>query len=247
MLLSDPQARAERAQAKRTAVLRFLTDEVWTSSVILGRVAGVGARQAVHRLLTTMEREATIRRASAPVLAGQGVTLWGITPHGLALAPEANPIGAYFEPSKLALERVPHHLGLQALRLQAEGVGWIEWMRGERLGKDVSIRPDALVRRPDGHMVAIEYERTIKTPKRYQRIVAEHLRAMRAAQWAGVYYICPDAVGAGLARLFERIDKLPGGIPWDDSGRRRFRVLAENAFPPTTFTILPNNGSEGPL
>jgi hypothetical protein len=158
--------------------------------------------------------------------------IWGITPHGLALTPSADPAGRYFEPSKLSLERVPHQIALQNIRLDAEAAGWTEWTRGEALGKSPPIRPDALVRRPDGNIVAVECERTIKTAKRYQKVLSEHLRAMRNGKWAGVYFVCPSTVAIGLQRMFDRIEKLPGGVPWDDTGRRRFRVLSATDFPP---------------
>lgn len=179
MLISDPRARLERAQAKRAAVLSFLADEIWTSSAILGQVTDLAARQGVHRLLTAMEQAGEIRRATAPILDGQGITLWGITPHGLALAPGGVPSQTYFQPSKLSIERIPHQLALQRLRLAAELAGWRNWTRGERLGKAPTVRPDAVVTRSDGNIVAIECELTIKTAKRYQRVIFEHLAEFR--------------------------------------------------------------------
>jgi len=233
MLISDPAARFARAAEKRRAVLLFLGAEVWSSADVLGRVAGIEARQAVHRLLTAMEADELVRRAPAPVVRGQGVTLWGITHQGRALTEGLDPLGPVFEPSKLSLTTVPHQLLLQELRLAAEAAGWTAWTRGERLPKDAPVRPDALVTRPDGHVVAVEAERSLKTPKRYQALVSQHLQAMRKGQWVGVYYVAPPAVAGGLARIFGAIDRLPGGIPWDDAGRRRFRLLQVAEWPPS--------------
>lgn len=232
MLISDPNIRAERARAKREAVLAFLADEVWSSAPILGQISGVVTRQGVHRLLVAMEQAGEIRRANAPILAGQGVTLWGITPHGLALTPGSDPSGAYFQPSKLSIERVPHQLALQRLRLAAEASGWEHWIRGERMGKVMTVRPDALVTRPDGNIVAIECELTVKTTKRYQRILFEHLQAIRAGRWVGVYYVSTPQVAAGLTRLFTAIKLLPGAVAFDDARRTRFKIVTADAFPP---------------
>lgn len=231
MLISDPIARAERAQAKRDAVLRFLAGEVWTSAPILGQVAGVAARPAVHRLLVAMERDSLIRRSTAPILAGQGISLWGITPHGRALCPEADPTGPTFEPSRISIQAVPHHLALQALRRQAEAAGWTDWMRGERLGQAVAIRPDAIAKTPAGVQVAVECELTIKTVRRYQSVLAEHLRAIVAGRWVGVYYTSPPSVARGLARMFAAIKTLPGGVPFDDTRRSRFKIVTNTSFP----------------
>ncbi len=237
MLISDPKARADRGQEKRQIILRFLVDEVWSSAQILGQVAGIVARQAVHRTLTAMAREGLIRKAESPTLEGQGTTLWGITPHGRALTPDADPAGHTFEPSKLSLDRVPHQLALQRIRLAAEAAGWTGWTRGETLGKDVAIRPDAMAVRPDGYRMAIECERTIKTAKRYQQIVTGHLRAIRAGDWVGVYYVSPAPVAAGLERMFLAIERLPGGIPWDEAGRKRFRILPFDQWPPQKVEV----------
>lgn len=232
MLISDPAARAHAQAEKRRKILAFLGDEVWTSAAILGRVAGIQARQAVHRTLTALEADGLIHRAPAPVLRGQGVTVWGLTAQGRALCPDAAPIGPTFEPSKLRLERVPHQLMLQELRLVAEAAGWTDWTRGEALGKDVAVRPDALVTRPDGHRVALEAERSVKTPKRYQSVIAAHLAAIQGRQWVGVYYVSPPLIAGGLARIFDAIQALPGGAAFGPVQRSRIKILTPDQWPP---------------
>jgi hypothetical protein len=227
MMISDPAERQARALAKRSAVLNFLAEEVWSSAAVLGTIAGLHARQAVHRLLSSMEKEETIRRAASPVLAGQGTTLWGITPQGRALTLGVDPLGPVFEPSKLSLQTVPHSLALQAIRLQCESEGWTNWTRGERLGKNAPIRPDAIATTPQGHRVAVECERTIKTPKRYKSIILAHLRAIQAGKWIGVYYMASPSVAMGLERIFAAIQTLPGGEVFDEPKRRRFRVRSD--------------------
>jgi hypothetical protein len=184
-----------------------------------------------------MEADDLIRRAPAPVLRGQGVTLWGITAQGRALCPDADPIGHTFEVSKVSLDRVPHQLLLQELRLAAEAAGWTDWQRGETLGKGVPIRPDAMATRPDGHRFAIEAERSIKTAKRYQNVIQSHIKAIRDGSWAGVYYVCPPTIAAGLERVFQAIRALPGGGDFTDAARRRFRILSVGQWPPQVGAV----------
>jgi hypothetical protein len=250
MIFSDPAARAARAAEKKAKVLSFLASEVWTSATILGQVAGLTDRGATHRLATGMEAVGLIRRAPAPILAGQGVTLWGITTQGRALCPAADPAGPIFEPSKISVVVVPHQLALQALRLRCEAAGWTDWTRGERLGA-VDVRPDVLARRPGAAVpVALEYERSIKTAKRYQSIISAHLRAISAGQWAGVYYICPPAIAAGLERLFAAIRALPGGVPFDQARRQKFKIVVESKFPPpivASASAADTTGAVAPL
>lgn len=233
-LIGDPAERAARAEAKRAAVLAFLASEVWSSVQIIGQVAGLNARQPTERLLKSLEKDGLIRRCNAPVIEGQGVAIWGITPGGRASCPTADPLGAVLEPSKLALSTIPHALAIQSIRLRCEAAGWMAWTRGESLGKDVAIRPDVIVTMPSGAKVALEIERTIKTPKRYVTILAAHLAAIQAGKWVGVYYVAPAPVARGLVRLFNAVRLLPGGIPFDAARRNRFRVVIDGEFPPSS-------------
>ncbi len=233
MLISSHKQRLARAQEKRAIVLRYLCEEIWTSQGVIQLIAGLGTRQAAHRLLHSLEKEELVRRAPAPTLAGQGLTIWGITPHGRALTPEADATGHCFEPSRLSVVVVPHHLMVQEARWRAEQAGWADWKRGETMGKDVKCRPDAVATRPDGVSMAIECERTIKTVKGYQKILFNHLEEIRGGKWAGVYYVTPSQVIAdGLTRVFNGITHLLGGEAFEEKQRSRFKILTLAEFPP---------------
>ncbi|MDF4362426.1 hypothetical protein P3514_34645, partial [Vibrio parahaemolyticus] len=56
-LITDPKERTQRSQEKRAAVLKFLRDEVWSTSDIIAEVMGVKTRQAVNKLLLTLMHE----------------------------------------------------------------------------------------------------------------------------------------------------------------------------------------------
>jgi hypothetical protein len=162
VLISDPTARAARAEEKRQLVLKYLCEEVWTSQQILQLVAGIGTRQATNRLLLALEKEGLVSRELAPTVAGRqgaerthhgapdrdgregsktargpGVLhLWGITPQGRALTAEADPTGPVFEPGRISIVAVPHQIMLQEVRYRAELAGWSDWIRGEQIGTD---------------------------------------------------------------------------------------------------------------
>lgn len=230
MLISSPAERAERAARKRWLVLRFLRDETWSELGILERVMGLKAREAAHRTLVKMEQENLIKRRTVSFVARMSLTVWGITPHGLAHAwdkHEPYEDRPHFEPSKLALSRVQHHLTLQQVRLSMENAGWREWFKGEGLGFKVKIRPDAVALRPDGLRVAIEVELTVKTRKRYQEIVRNHLMLIRQGGWDAVLYLSDSALR--LQRLFDSIDYVViqgERVALDETHRKRFRALA---------------------
>lgn len=241
-LISDPTERQRAAEEKRARLLRFLRDETWSTAQILQRVAGLKSRQAISSTLRQMERDKLVRRQELRIAGLNNVVAWGITPHGMAMSwddseeMEQRPV---FEPSRLTLTRVPHQIDLQTARLQAEAAGWTGWERGERQGKSERgrITPDAVATRPDGVRVAIEIERTIKTSKRYQQIIAQHLGAIQGKEWLGVYYVCPGNIAHRLQRLFGVIEYLPwqgDRVPFEPHLRRRFQFVALDEFPPIT-------------
>lgn len=195
-LLAAPAERQQRAQQKLTQVLRFLRQEVWSSQDILGVVMGVTSRTAAHKNLARMEAEGLLRRHKVEGLGGGSVTLWGITSHGQAMAfdplSEA-PVASYFEPGKVAEITIRHALDLQRLRLQGEHAGWTDWVNGDRLSELLkgAKRPDAIAVSPAGLKTAIEVERTIKTSKRYEQILASYLMSLKAEQVNQVIWLTP--------------------------------------------------------
>lgn len=237
MLISDPVERAAATAQKRRAVLRFLRDETWSVPDVLAQVAGITSRQGIHSTLKAMERDELVKYHSLPIAGRRDLPTWGITSHGLAFSwDESEEIEnrPRFEPSRLSLSRVPHQIDLQRARLAAEAAGWTDWQRGERLGFNPPIRPDAVVTTPKGVRVAIEVERTIKTRQRYQQILGSHLEAIRAQQWLGVIYVTPDGMAERLRRFVEAVPYiLENGErkELNESHRRRFRFLELAQFP----------------
>jgi hypothetical protein len=204
-LLAVPALRTARREEKRRAVLRFLRQHLWSTQDVLSQVLRVESRQAAHKSLLALEAEGILRRHRVEALAGS-VTLWGITPHGQALAFELDsesPVSAYFEPGRVSEQTIRHQLDLQRLRLAAEAAGWTDWTDGDRLGdlgKNAK-RPDAIAVDPQGRRSAIECERTIKTTKRYERILVSYLRAARTKAIDRVVWVSPSEDFARRLRI----------------------------------------------
>lgn len=204
-LIGAPQERAQRSEEKRRQVLRFLRQEIWSSQEILGSVMGLASRTAAHRSLHRMEVDGLLRRHQVQGLGGGSVTLWGITPHGQGLAFELGaeePLAAYFEPQRVAEQTIRHGLDLQRVRVRLEQAQWKAWQNGDRLtsllkgGK----RPDAIVISPTGERCAIEIERTLKTTKRYEQVLASYLQAIKAGEVSRVVWLCPSPALAARLR-----------------------------------------------
>jgi hypothetical protein len=195
-LLTSPQERLTRAREKQQKILRFLRQEIWSSQEILGMVMGIQSRTTTHKNLVRLETDGLLKKHTITGLGGGTVALWGITSHGQAMAFDPateTPIPTYFEPGKVAEVTVKHALDLQRLRVIAEFAGWHGWVNGDRMpdllkgGK----RPDAVAISPDGMRTAVEIERTIKTTKRYEQVLASYLMALKAGQVDQVVWLTP--------------------------------------------------------
>ena len=163
-----------RAEAKQQIVLDFLASgEVWTTAPLLQMLLGLSVRR-VHALARRMERDDLLKPARVEGF-GKLVKAWGITPTGIAFSENAAPDCPRFE-SLPSPQFMQHHLDTQRARLQAEAEGWT-WEAGKLLyAKRWNKVPDALATSPQGERIAVEIERTIKTPLRYQQIIPAALK-----------------------------------------------------------------------
>lgn len=200
-----------RAVDKKRKILRFLRDETWTNVRNIELLLEVGYLTA-HRTLTYMKRDGLVKSESFKGLGGQFM-LWGITPHGLGMAYEEDePMleRPYFDRSKVTISTVNHTLDLQAAQLRATKAGWQEWLNGRFIGNShPDKRPDALVTSPEGHKVAIEIERTIKTRKRYEQVISTYLQAIKQKDYDYVIYLSPTEITSNLERFFRQINEVP--------------------------------------
>ena len=241
MLINSYQQRCVRTQTKREMILRFLRDETWSNLTNLAGVLGL-SDPATFKTICQMERDGFLLRYKVTALR---LSLWGITPQGLAFAWTENEImqsRPYFESSKLSVMTIAHYLDIQRARLIAEAAGWTSWIPGNRLPKDIKKRPDAIAINPEGQMIAIELERSIKTLKRYEAIFAIYLQMIKRDKYAKVHYVCPHANFAPrLVRMFELIKSVPVAgerVPITEKHRARFEVHALNDWPPKSTSNL---------
>ncbi len=213
-LLTAGERRLRRAE-RQHQVLRFLREEIWSSTELLGKVMSIKTPQGVHKALVSIEKEGLISRMPVSICGRHALSIWGITPQGQALAfdlESEDPISAYFEPSRLSLSGMDHHLDVQRTRLQAFYAGWGDWLPGSRLGRSTpkSKRPDAIARDPSGVMVAFEIERTIKTNKRYEAILSHYLQKIKSGDYGYVQYLSPTA---DFSRRLERVIRNIKAVP----------------------------------
>jgi hypothetical protein len=209
MLIKSYKERVERQANRHDLVLSFLRDETWSSSQVLTELLN-GSPALTSKTMAQLERQQFVVRHEVKPLRQ---VLWGITTHGLAYAwSDHEPMQkrAYFEPSKLSVLAVPHHLDIQRARLKAQRAGWENWIPEALLPRGLVKRPDAVVTAPDGRKIAIEIERHVKTVKRYEAIFSAYLQAIRRGEYHEVHYLAESRKFAGrLQRVFGLVTSVP--------------------------------------
>lgn len=209
MLLKSYRERMDRAQEKKTMILHFLREETWTHCSMIQALLQVNYL-AAHRTLQQLQRDGFVRAECFQLIGGK-LTLWGITPHGLAIAADDKNQNyrAYFERSKVSLTTIYHTLDIQLAEIKARQAGWTEWVNGKYLKGAFDKRPDAVAKNPQGQKIAIEVERTIKTKKRYEQIMSYYLQAIKKGDYDGVLYLAPKEIVQALENLFRQVVEVP--------------------------------------
>lgn len=192
--LMPPAQRRERTAEKRRLILRFLREEIWSDANNFGELLQVKPA-ATYRTLSALVDDEVLRSTRVPIVGGQ-VTLWGINAHGQAMAAENGESvhEKVFVPSRVSATFLRHSLDIQWLRIRAERDGWNNWINADRVEKwtEGKARPDAFAMDKFGHKVAVECERTIKSPKRYNQILNAWLQAIRRGDVQKVVWVSPN-------------------------------------------------------
>jgi hypothetical protein len=223
-LISDPKERKKRALEKETDVLRWLKDEIYSTTAILADVMNVEAR-AARTVLNRLAARGLIVKDEIRFFEARALVLWGLTPAGLFYISTAKEIAEgslrYHTPGSIKPLTIQHAIGVQECRFFFE----CEFDRGDwvsdRLlpGKGLKVTdPKRWALYPDGvfsfvpsgmsnkKTVAIEFERSRKTPARYAEIIKAHVKNMENRRYMAVWYVCPTTKDAEiLSSLFSRM------------------------------------------
>lgn len=238
--LLPPAERKARTAQKRQAVLRFLRDEIYTTREVVQELLNVAPTPA-KMTLAAMCRDGLLRMEKVECPNGWKPYLYGITPEGQALAfdPKTEaPSDKHFEPGRVGLTVLRHTISLQRMHMKAQRAGWPEWVAGDRLGvweKDQG-RPDAIAKDPTGTRWAIEVEHTIKTTKRYEAVLWDRLRQIKAGNFDRVLWILDDD---DRAERLEVIIKSINEFTREHAGQRQtVRIDPATHHPKFVFTTL---------
>ncbi len=223
-LIRDPQVRKERALEKEDWILAWLSEELFSTTKILANLMNIEAR-AARTVLNRLADRGMIIRDEIRFMGSRAIPLWGITSAGLmhVLDPDeiANASLRHYSPGSVKSLTIEHALGIQECRLHCElGLDFESWTPDRLLpGKGLkstdknrwSVYPDAVGSFLDKNTgkevtVAIEFERSRKTPTRYVEIIKAHLKNIELNRYSKAWYICPtEKEAANIKALFSRL------------------------------------------
>lgn len=214
-LISSKAERDSIKAAKEIKILSFLLAEGYSTAKILAQLLKM-TPNGVQRILRKMEVNELIKAHTVDFELGSwNLKIWGLTPTGALLATPEDEEVKFFEVGRVKPITMTHSLALQRVRVVALGHGWGEWISSSKMLQSANLSrstwlqvPDAVAMSPKGRKIAIELERTVKTPKRYVEILANYAEMLSSDVIAEVIYICPENIAKRLERLFHRIEKI---------------------------------------
>lgn len=235
--LISSKAERDRIKAeKQSKVLSFLLEERFSTAAILALLLKM-TPNGVHRILLKMEKEGLIKPHTVDFeLSAWNLKIWGLMPKGALLAADMDEDLNFFEVGRTKPITIAHSLALQRVKVIALSNRWVEWESSSKMLKKANENrstwiqvPDAVARSPKDRKVAVELERTVKTPKRYVEILANYAEMMSMGIIDEVIYVCPAQLTARLERLFHRIEKIifkGKVVPTPDGLLKRFYFIS---------------------
>ena len=217
------QFEARRAE-KEKIILDLLKEDRFSNANLIGLSLGL-KRTAAFETLKRMEKKGLLLQAKV-----EDQSLWGLTPQGAFLAD-----GRHFDPKRVSAITIRHDLAVQKAKVEAMALGGSDFL-AERTLRQMAVKerttwlqvPDAFAVSPRGRKVALEVERTAKTPKRYSAIFNCYCQMLSDKTIQEVVYICPEDICRRLERLFLRIEtmKVDDKVhTFNDSFRKRFHFV----------------------
>lgn len=214
-LISSKVERDRVRTEKERKILFFLLEERFSMTPVLAQLLKM-TPNGTQRILNRMEAQEMIKAHTIDFeLSAWSQKIWGLTPKGLLLVNDKNESIKFFEVGRIKPITMMHSLALQRAKAIALGCGWNDWISSTKMLQSANLSrttwmqvPDAVAMSPKRRKIAIELERTVKTPKRYVEILANYAEMLSSGIIVEVIYICPENIAKRLERLFFRIEKI---------------------------------------
>ena len=193
-----------RRAEKEKIILNLLKDERFSTARHIAVLLKT-KRTATFETVKRMEKKGLLLQAKV-----EDQSLWGLTPQGAFLAD-----GRHFDPKRISAITIRHDLAVQKAKVEAMAIGWSDFL-AERTLRQMAVKerttwlqvPDAFAMSPRGRKVALEVERTVKTPKRYTVIFDSYCQMLADKTIQEVIYICTEDIKDRLERLFLKIETM---------------------------------------
>ncbi len=207
-LLKSRTEIAARVVAKRARLVAWLKAEVYTDYQTAALVLGCTPATA-FKALTAMQRDGLLERHAVGRASVWSISLMGQIEY---LDDGDDPLSV-FDP-RVSETTVQHTLAVQRARIAVESAGGTAWQAERAIRREAAKAKEAggaslWLKVPDGvvtlggRRIAVEVERSVKTPKRYQAIIAEYLQMRKAGTIGAVHYVCSSGkLAKGLQRIF---------------------------------------------
>ena len=190
-------------------VLRFLIDENYSSLENLALLLSVPKQTAI-RVTKHLCDKNYLNKTEVDVGLARKISVFQPTNTGLMFAmADDEALPELREVAKVGAATIYHDLKLQQIRFKLEAQGYHSFQSSWHLTRTLRKRgekppkiPDYTCINPDGNKVAIEYERTIKTKKRYQEIIGQYMDIKERGIIKQVIYFTDEGFAEKLRQLF---------------------------------------------
>ena len=222
--LVSPQVAKEKYAHREAKVLSFLLCEKFTTASIIHQLLDLKTLRSVRKLVQRMVQKGLVYKHDV----SPNFSVFGITNEGIIKAQkDLNKIEvwSYFEPSKINYLTVNHALDIQKVHIACINLG-LDFTLGKELGSRAKADkiPDAIIDF-NGKKICIEVERTMKTKRRYQNVIAHYMDEVILKKVNQVLYVCPtESVRHQIKKVFGSI----ATFPLKNDPRKRSVAFAEN-------------------
>lgn len=216
LIICSRLPRAEKMaifEARQRKILRFLIDENYSSLENLAQLIGT-PKQTVMRITKYLCDKEYLIKTEVNIGLARAISVYQPTNTGIMFAIDENEkMPELRELSKVNAITIYHDLQLQKIRFKLEQQGYTNFQSSWQLTRLLRKRkekapkiPDYTCVDPQGNKVAIEYERTIKTTKRYREIIGQYLDIRERGIIKQVMYFTEAGFTNKLKQVFNSIN-----------------------------------------
>lgn len=200
--MANPQLIKKRKETTEK-ILKWLYEFKYSKVSILQDITGL-SRAGIGEALKKLEhRGLVVSLKPTPPLK----TVWGITWDGICQIGELDEYQK-FEPSKFNELTAIHHYNLQELKILLKEKN-LDLKTIKRTAIAATEKtPDGLIETPDGKIIAVELERTVKSKQRYKAIWGGYIQDIRAGKYSGVQYFLSNKRTQNLPKIFDQMQTI---------------------------------------